>query len=147
MTRRRGNKGEVAFQLFSFLDVLLCTIGALIIILTITIHRARANAQAELAQQAAPPPEEVTKQEQALEEARWRQEQLEKSRTERQEELQNSRLALSHLEDHIRRLTDQGKELMELLEKVKAGKEAKDQDLDAARKELEKIKDELAKKK
>jgi hypothetical protein len=147
MSRRRGNKGEVAFQLFSFLDVLLCTIGALIIILTITIHRARANARAEVAKQSAPSADEIKKQEEALEEARWRQEQLEKSRAERQEELQASRLALSHLEDHIRRLDAKGKELMELLDKVKAGKEAKDHDLEAAKAELAKIKDELAKKK
>ena len=103
MSRRRGHKGEVAFQLFSFLDVLLCTIGALIIILTITIHRARANAREEHARQAAPSTEVLKKQQEALEEARWRQEQLEKSRAQRQEELQDSRLALSHLEDHIRR--------------------------------------------
>ena len=147
MSRRRGNKGEVAFQLFSFLDVLLCTIGALIIILTMTIHRARANAREEHARQAAPSAEALKKQAEAVEEARWRQEQLEKSRTERQEELQNSRLALSHLEDHIRRLNDQGKELMELLEKVKAGKQAKDADREAAKRELAKLKDELAKKK
>jgi hypothetical protein len=147
MSRRRGNKGEVAFQLFSFLDVLLCTIGALIIILTMTIHRARANAREEHARQAAPPAEVLKKQAEAVEEARWRQEQLEKSRTARQEELQNSRLALSHLEDHIRRLNERSKELMELLDKVESGNQAKTEDLAAAKKELAKIKDELAKKK
>ncbi len=147
MSRRRSHKGEIAFQLFSFLDVLLCTIGALIIILTIVIHRARAQAREEHARQSVPSAEVLKQQEQALEEARWRQEQLENSRKERQEELQNSRLALSHLEDHIRRLNAKGKELMELLEQVKTGKQAKEEDLNLARNELAKVKDELAKKK
>jgi hypothetical protein len=146
MSRRRGHKGEIAFQLFSFLDVLLCTIGALIIILTIVIHRARANAREEHARQAAPSAEVLKKQQEALEEARWRQEQLEKSRAERQEELQNTRLALSHLEDHIRRLNEKGKELMELLDQVEAGKKSQEKDVNLAKRELAQLKDELAKK-
>lgn len=146
MTRRRGHKGEIAFQLFSFLDVLLCTIGALIIILTIVIHRARAQASEARARQAAPAPEEVKKQQEALEDARWRQEQLEKTRAQRQENLQNARLALSHLEDHIRRLNERGKELMALLDEVESGKKAKAEDLAASRKELDKLKQEIAKK-
>ncbi|MBC7855801.1 MAG: hypothetical protein IAF94_20430, partial [Pirellulaceae bacterium] len=146
MSRRRGHKGEIAFQLFSFLDVLLCTIGALIIILTIVIHRARAQASEEQARQAAPSPELLKKQAQALEDARWRQEQLQQNRVQKQAELQDARLTLSHLEDHIRRLTAKGNELLDLLEQVKSGKQAKEEDLEAAKNELAKIKGELAKK-
>jgi hypothetical protein len=147
MSRRRGKKGAITFQLFSFLDVLLCTIGGLIIILAMVMHRARTQVQELHAKQAAPSAEEIKKQQEAVEEARWRQEVLEKQRKERQDALQETRLALSHLEDHIRRLNTRGKELMELLEKVKAGKKTKEEDLAAARQELAKIKDELAKKK
>ena len=41
-------------------------------------------------------------------------------RKERQDALQETRLALSHLEDHIRRLNEKGKELMALLDQIKA---------------------------
>ena len=146
MSRRRGLKGEIAFQLFSFLDVLLCTIGALIIILTIVIHRARAQASEEHARQATPSPELLKQQAQALEDARWRQEQLEQNRARKQAELQNARLTLSHLEDHIRRLTAKGNELLDLLEQVKSGKQAKAEYLEGAKHELAKLRDELAKK-
>ena len=105
---------------------------------TIAAERSKANE---------PNPADIKKQQEALEEARWRQEVLEQQRKERQDALQETRLALSHLEDHIRRLNEKGKELMELLEQIKAGKQTKEQDLAAARKELAKIKDELAKKK
>ena len=146
MSRRRGHKGEIAFQLFSFLDVLLCTIGALIIILTIVIHRARAQASEEHARQATPSPELLKQQAQALEDARWRQEQLQQNRARKQAELQDARLTLSHLEDHIRRLTAKGNELLDLLEQVKSGKQAKAEYLEGAKHELAKLRDELAKK-
>lgn len=148
--RRRAKKENVGVALFPFLAVLICTMGALIVLLVMNVQQASVEAKTIAAQQAKanePDPADVKKQQEALEEARWRQEVLEQQRKERQDKLQEARLALSHLEDHIRRLNAKGKELMELLEKVKAGKQSKEQDLEAARQELAKIKDELAKKK
>src|SRR3954464_2104308 len=135
MNRRRSSKGDITFSLFSFLDVLLCTIGALIIILTIVIHRARTHVSEARAREVAVSPQDHKAEQQALEDARWRQEQLEKTRAQHQEELQNARLALSHLEDHIRRLNERGKELLALLDEVESGKKAKAEDLAAARQE------------
>lgn len=148
--RRRAKKENVGVALFPFLAVLICTMGALIVLLVMNVQQASLEAKTIAAQQAKarePDPAEIKKQQEALEEARWRQEVLEQQRKERQDVLQEARLALSHLEDHIRRLNAKGKELMELLEKVKAGKQSKEQDLAATRAELAKIKDELAKKK
>ncbi|MFN0020305.1 MAG: hypothetical protein ACKVP0_18760 [Pirellulaceae bacterium] len=148
--RRRTKRENVGVALFPFLAVLICTMGALIVLLVMNVQQASVEAKSIAAEQAKanePNPADLKKQQEALEEARWRQEVLEQQRKERQDALQETRLALSHLEDHIRRLNIRGKELMELLDKVKAGKKTKEEDLAAARQELTKIKDDLAKKK
>lgn len=145
---RRAKRENVGVALFPFLAVLICTMGALIVLLVLNVQQASVEAKsiAHKAKPSKPAPQDLKKQQEALEEARWRQEVLEQQRKERQEALQESRLALSHLEDHIRRLDARGKELMELLERVEAGKQSQDQDLEATRQELAKLKDEIAKK-
>src|SRR5262245_58572141 len=119
MAYKARKKGDVTFQLYSFLDVLLCTLGGLIIILTIVVHRARLHAnevKASTSMANAANMEELQTQQ---EEQTWRREVLEKAREDKTSELANQRLELGHLENHINRLKERWQDLVEEAEKLK----------------------------
>ncbi|MBX9787953.1 MAG: hypothetical protein K2Y37_03480 [Pirellulales bacterium] len=86
-------------QLFPFLAVLLCMMGALILLLVVIARHARAQAQAEgvLAPPAADSPAR-------REELDWRRGQLVAQRDRTQSELGEKRLELGHYEEHARAL-------------------------------------------
>jgi len=104
-TRSRSPRpAAVGVSLFPFLAVLICTMGALILLLVVITR------QAQL--QAAQAVDEKTKKQQedrriAHEDVRWRTQQLEASRQTTATQLDEARLELGHLEDHARRLRDQ----------------------------------------
>jgi len=112
--RRPGSPASQGVSLFPFLAVLLCTMGALVLLLVVVARHARAQAEREAAAAAAEAREQTNKDDETLadlEAARelvlYRIEKLTESRELAESELADARLRLGHLEDHARRLRDQ----------------------------------------
>jgi hypothetical protein len=106
MKRERTRGSQAGVSLFPFLAVLLCAMGALIVLLVVITRQARlaavARAEASLSQSA--PTAEVR---QELEMIEWRIEQIVQSRDATAAGLSDRRAELSHLEDHSRRLREE----------------------------------------
>jgi heme exporter protein D len=108
MRQVRARRAEIGISLFPFLAVLICTMGALIVLLVLVVHQARVQADTvndELAEQARE--ERLAQQrreEQEEEDYLWKAQILKQQRSELTERLSDGRLQLGHLEDHIRRL-------------------------------------------
>lgn len=117
----RSARQTAAFSLFTFLDVMLCTLGALIIVLICVVRTAQMKNSDEAPQNAAEV-EEIVSQRETIE---WRAKHLAKSRDETRAQLQDRRLELSHIEEHSRRLRAQLGEL-ELAENTSEGKQRKE---------------------
>lgn len=98
---RRGRRTSPRLSLFPFLAVLICTMGALVLLLLAVTRQARLQAvhtaSAKVAQRHA---DLKTDRETIV----WRTEQLKKSRQETESQLAEARLVLGHIEDHSRRL-------------------------------------------
>jgi hypothetical protein len=101
MRRRAPHRPAAGIQAFPFLAVLLCTTGALVVLLIVFAHhgqclaaQAKANAQSVQA--------EVDGQE-----LDWRISQLQQARDKTESQLTDERMRLSHIEDHERRLRDE----------------------------------------
>jgi len=97
--QRRQTGASIA--LFPFLAVLVCTMGALIVMLMVTTRQAKCQAVAAAAQKAV---QEEANLQQQQEDVRWRIEQLKASRQATEAQQAELRLQLGHLEDHTRRL-------------------------------------------
>src|SRR4029078_13265056 len=96
---RKAKGQQVGVALFPFLAVLICTMGALIVLLVLLVQQARVDASTIAAQQfGAPPSPEARELRERLEDAQWQRELFEKSRAEKVEELAQSRARLAHLE-------------------------------------------------
>src|SRR4051794_31816107 len=145
---RKAVRQQVGVALFPFLAVLICTMGALIVLLVLLVQQARVDASTIAAQQsggsAGPGSQQLRER---LEDAQWQREVLEKSRAEKAEELTQSRARLAHLEEHIQRLETQARELMERARSIDEGKKLRDEDLAAARTEATRLKAEIDRKK
>lgn len=114
MRRRSAKKPQVGVSLFPFLAVLICTMGSLIVLLLLIVQQARVDASTRVPDRKLPDESQqvnATLLTQQIEEADWRREILEQQRQEKTQELADQRLALAHLEDHIRRLEERWKEL------------------------------------
>jgi hypothetical protein len=114
MRRRNAKKPQVGVSLFPFLAVLICTMGSLIVLLLLLVQQARVDAstRSRASDLPAPRPQvDTTLLTQQIEEADWRREILTQQREQKTQELADQRLALAHLEDHIRRLEQRWKEL------------------------------------
>lgn len=105
----RARRDEVAPSLFPFLAVLLCTMGALVLILMLIVSNAQATAK-EIA--ASVEAEQVSEEMVALSE------EMQKVRENQQKELDRKQGELAHVEDHINRLQDQIEELVAKYEKL-----------------------------
>jgi len=91
-------------SLFPFLAVLICTMGALVLLLLAVTRQARLQAiHAARAQKSQRQEEAQTAQSMV----RWRIGALQKSRGETESQLTDARLVLGHVEDHVRRLRQQ----------------------------------------
>jgi hypothetical protein len=103
--RSTANQQAAGISLFPFLAVLLCTMGAMIIVLVVIARHTRVKV-AEEARRAA-----ATGQAGELaakhEELQWRIDELRKSREATEKLLADKQTELSHLEEHARRLKDQ----------------------------------------
>lgn len=110
---RRSSRGntETAASLFPFLAVLLCTMGAMVVLLVAMAHvsRQKAELQAEMqvaAAKAADSPEQQLARER-LAEAKAYRDRLGDVRTEAAAQLEDEQSKLTGIEDHIRRLQDE----------------------------------------
>jgi len=114
MTRRRFRKQAVSPSLFPFLAVLVCTMGALIVLLVLVVQQARvyaASVAEERAKDESALDEELAKQQLQQDDYEWQREVFDQQRTQLAAKLSERRLELSHLEDHIRRLEEKWKQL------------------------------------
>ncbi|HEY2840228.1 MAG TPA: hypothetical protein VGJ26_13820 [Pirellulales bacterium] len=109
--RRRTSKQEAGagFSLFSYLDGLLCTMGALIIVLICISRGARFSHKNASGEQANGPTADELNEE--LKNSEWRTKHMLTSRDKTLKDLQGVRQDLGHIDDHMNRLR---KELQEL---------------------------------
>ena len=114
---RRGRREAPRLSLFPFLAVLICTMGALVLLLLSVTRQARLQAARVAAAKSA---EKQTSIAAETEMVQWRIEQLKASRNETAAQLADARLLLGHLEDHRRRLRAQFADLSAQAEKADA---------------------------
>lgn len=97
MSRDARQRDAITPSLFPFLAVLLCTMGALVLILMLIVSGAQASAL-RMAEQSEQQAEEVESQLQLAQQS------FQKQLTASQIELEKKRLALQHLENHIQEI-------------------------------------------
>ena len=147
-TFRRTHGG---MALFPFLAVLICTMGALIVLLVMILHQANAHAasiqaasmQAAIAQQAESDSMVATDQDAARE----LQETVDKLRELREEQARrvaDARLALGHLEDHLRDLEDRGTQLQAQLKALTDSSSHQTQDIEQIQSQIATMKQRIA---
>jgi hypothetical protein len=137
MRRPTVRRQQPGVALFPFLAVLICTMGSLIVLLVLVVQQARATANQPIAEQ--PPtidPDELRRLRQQEEDLQWQADQLREQRGRFAEELANRRLALAHLEDHIRRLQDEARRIAAQVEALKQKGKGRLADHDTTRQQL-----------
>lgn len=140
MSRRKRRSDNLAPALFPFLAVLLCTIGALVLLLAITVTNSHASAkrEAEVAFLAA-------KDQRNL--AQAFSEELENQREEFKKKIENRRRELQDMEDHIQRLNTELESLVANLKSVQNKNESIDQGIDSKTERLKQLESEIDEKK
>ncbi len=134
MSRSGRQRDDVSPSLFPFLAVLLCTMGALVLILMLIVSGAQASAR-QIAEQSVQQVEEVESQLDLA--SHGFRKQLDEGRL----ELEKKRLALQHLESHITELLAELEQLQrtaELSESTTHSDEAKQAERETAISDLEK---------
>jgi len=119
VSRRRSARHTVEISLFPFLAVLICTMGALIVLFVVMVLQARTEAVAvDLPALSVPAPAEPEPpapapqpEPEPVEDYTEQMEELEQLRIARLKQLEEERLRLSGLEDHSHRLTDKIRKL------------------------------------
>ena len=101
---RSRQQATVSVSLFPFLAVLICTMGALILLLVVIARQSRLQAARTAEARTAGRDDDLKKERELIQ---WRIEQLRNSLQQTQSQLAEARLGLGHLEDHSRRLSDQ----------------------------------------
>jgi len=102
----RKNPDDGRISLFPFLAVLLCMMGSLLVLLIIVSQRAQATALQEQAAKKPQPQAEGQKITEKLDDLRAHIDALQQARSKLSDRMAHDRQALSHLEDHARRLRD-----------------------------------------
>lgn len=138
--RRQGlRKNDAQVTLFPFLAVLICTMGALIVLLVVLVQQAKvqANQVAEerraQAAQTSHVQEELRIEQETYE---WRLEVLETQRAEISQRLADQRLRLSHVEDHFRRLKAELQDMVEQAAELERVLQGGGNDVEAAQADL-----------
>lgn len=142
MKRLRRQKTTVGVSLFPFLAVLICTMGALIVLLVLVVHWARVDAS-ESARQ----PDflaEPDQRRQALEDYQSRRELWEEQRGQARTRVTQRRLELSHLEEHIRELEQQWAALQQAAADLQQRLDGKSQDEQVGREQLAQLQQAIA---
>ncbi|MDP6721303.1 MAG: hypothetical protein QGF59_21725, partial [Pirellulaceae bacterium] len=140
MTRRTYRKTQITVSLFPFLAVLICMMGALIVLLVLVVQQARVYAT--VAMDDGPTAEELDQAEElklARQDHQWRREILDQQRLEMTKKQADHRLELSHLEDHIRRLEEKWKRLQAEAKSLTASAESDVQSRENASEELARL--------
>ncbi len=135
----RRPRQTAAFSLFTFLDVMLCTLGALIIVLICVVRTAQIK-NSDIAPEDVAAVEEIDAQRETTE---WRTKHLTASREQLRKQLQDRRLELSHIEEHTRRLRAQLAEA-DAAEKVLAADHQHNEKLDQLASEAQKLAGQVA---
>lgn len=145
MSRAKLDDNSNAVTLFPFLAVLLCIMGALIVVLVCVTRLSRDQALAELAAQEAAaklPTEPDPEAEQArrkLDEATAYLAKLREVRAKAQQQLHGDQSRLSHLEDHIRRLQEKLGSLRLAADELEAMEDEHFDDREQANRELARL--------
>jgi hypothetical protein len=151
MRRRRIKEDNGRVSLFPFLAVLICTMGALLVLLVVISKRAQAKAQEEraaaIAESAAeplvqPPTDEDAHRKLAALLAEIQQ--LEQLQAEAKKALADRRDALGHLEDHTRRLNEERARLIQAAQQLEREGGLDDEDLEKLQTELKRVQQQLA---
>jgi len=110
--RRRSRKQEAGagFSLFSYLDGLLCTMGALIIVLICISRGARFSHKSGAGEQPGGPTTAELAEE--LQNSEWRTKHMVAAREKTLKDLQDARLQLGHIDEHTGRLRKQFEDLV-----------------------------------
>jgi hypothetical protein len=124
MSRARPVDGPT-ISLFPFLAVLLCTMGALLVLLVLFSRSAQHGGAAEA-------DADIAELELAKENLAWRLEQLEGVRDRTADDLAKARLQLAGTEEHTRDLADELERLEKLHAELEAGAGSKQADADLA---------------
>ncbi|HBO44450.1 MAG TPA: hypothetical protein DD670_11055, partial [Planctomycetaceae bacterium] len=98
---RRRSQGATSVSLFPFLAVLICTVGAMVLLLVVISRQARVEAARIAAAERA---EDEKQLEEDGEDVSWRIGHLRAALAATQEQLTEARLNLGHVEDHAREL-------------------------------------------
>lgn len=151
MRRLRAAKNEVALSLFPFLAVLICTMGALIVLLVVVVRNAKVQAEEVAAvdqdQRAAERQlreEDLAEQQRLREDHLWRLEILAAQREEMTKQLDRRRLELSHLEEHHRRLREKMDQALQQAASFDELDAATQQDQQAIATQLSQLRTEIA---
>jgi len=107
LLKRRGHRAAPTISLFPFLAVLICTMGALVLVLLSVMRQARLQAARDAVAKTV---QKEADWQNERELAKWRVEQLVNSRKATEEQVSDARRTLGHLEDHARRLQEQIKQ-------------------------------------
>ncbi|MFW6169343.1 MAG: DUF4200 domain-containing protein [Planctomycetota bacterium] len=146
MKRFRGRRpAPGGVSLFPFLAVLICTMGALIVLLVLLVQLARVDASEDAEDPEDPgrveAPDALKTQK---EDYQWRREVLEKQRAQVLKKAQEKRLQLSHLEEHIRELERKWERLREIADDVKRRFQSKKMDQQDTEEELRRLRQLIA---
>ena len=140
--RRSGRKIDAQVSLFPFLAVLICTMGALIVLLVVLVQQARVQGEQIAGERRAAADQTNRVQEEArLEQENydWRLEILQQQREEIARQLAGERLKLSHVEDHSRRLKSDLEALVAQAREMESLAQGGTQNTEAARAELARL--------
>ena len=156
MSKRASRKKSEAVGLFPFLAVLLCTMGALLVVLVVLAQRAAEHAvsgttaEQKPVEQPTPPPsppaaspaevEEVANLKYDLDQILQYQEQIQKRRKDAEKQLEDEKAKLSHLEEHSRRLEHELARLSLAADQLTATENNQSVDQQQAESQLERLK-------
>jgi hypothetical protein len=133
---RRGQRGAPRVSLFPFLAVLICTMGALVLILFAVMRQARIQAAREATAKLVKQHDDCKAEREAVQ---WRVQQLEQSHKKSQAQLADLRLNLGHIEDHSRRLRQQITQLQATAKKLDQSQNEVQRKQNATREQLQAV--------
>jgi hypothetical protein len=140
MSRRKPVDNSAAVSLFPFLAVLLCTMGALLVILVAVSRAAREAALREgAARQQIAALEDDPQLRRELEKIEQYNENLKQLRGQAEQRLRENQLRLGHLENHMRRLQNQLAVLQAAAAELDAMEEEHYDDREQAQREIERL--------
>ena len=150
MTKRATRDNSSSVGLFPFLAVLLCTMGALLVLLVVLAQRV--GEQVADQRQQAPPTDTGTRADLAamtelarqLDEVRQYQQKLQQLREQGEACLREQQLRLSHLEEHTRRLEHELAQLSLAAQQLEATEQNQSVDREQAEREAERLRQLIA---